>query len=91
MPKGPHSTRRSGKKQAAEEKCTEDRKTQELHAFATCLWLKIHPHRFLGDPLVAVLTLALLSWRPCSFLAPSIGHIDSDGDGGRGKNLFLQF
>lgn len=49
--------------QAAEEKCTEDRKTRELHAFGTCLWIKIHPNRFLGEPLVAMLTLALLSLR----------------------------
>lgn len=47
--------------QAAEEKCTEDRKTKELHAFGTCLWIKMHSSRFLREPLVAMLTLALLS------------------------------
>ena len=49
--------------QAAEEKCTETGKTKEVHAFRTCLWIKIHPNRFLREPLVAMLTLALLSLR----------------------------
>lgn len=47
--------------QAAEEKCTETGKTKEVHAFGTCLWIKIHPNRFLREPLAAMLTLALLS------------------------------
>lgn len=47
--------------QAAEEKCTEARKTKEVHAFGTCLQIKIHPNRFLREPLATVLTLALLS------------------------------
>lgn len=47
--------------QAAEEKYTEARKTKEVHAFGTCLWIKIHPNGFLREPLVAMLTLALLS------------------------------
>lgn len=28
------------------------------------------------------------SKRPCSFRAPNIGHVDSNGVDGRGKNLF---
>lgn len=95
-PRGPPSARRSGQKRRVSCRRPE-RNAARLGRLGSCTPLervcgsKYPLTGFLREPLVAVTLGLVIVKRPRSFLAPHVGHIDSNGVDGRGKNLFCSF